>query len=171
MAKIPPMLFCWDGEAMIPVNPGFADRHFVIGGKYRLSERVERSGESHGHYFAVLDRAWQSLSEELTAELPSPEHLRMRALIMTGYADTRQLVLSSNADALRTAAFIRPASEYSMISVNGAVITELSPQSQRKAAMDKEAFQKSKRDVIEYCAALIGVTVAELESSALRDAA
>ena len=171
MKHIPPMMFAWDGEVMTPVNPRFADKHFVIGGKYRLTEHIERSGESHGHYFAVLDRAWQSLPDELTAELPSPVHLRMRALIMTGYADSRQLVLSSNDDALRTAAFLRPSSEYSVISVSGNVITELSPKSQSLKAMDKEVFQASKQAVFDYVSALIGVSVESLQKSAVRDAA
>lgn len=165
------MLFCWDGETMTPVNPRFADKHFVIGGKYRLTEHIERSGESHGHYFATLDRAWQSLPDDLAAELPTTEHLRARALIMTGYADSRQLVVSSNADALRFAAFMRPTNSYAVISVNGSVITELTPQSQNMRAMDKDAFQKSKQDVLDYCSALIGVKVEELERSAIQDAA
>ncbi|HYA07739.1 MAG TPA: hypothetical protein VEF90_17765 [Xanthobacteraceae bacterium] len=159
---IPPMNFQWSGEVMVPAYPRLADRHFVVGENYRLAPPQERSKKSHDHFFAALDKAWENLPEGLALEFPSAEDLRARALIACGYANSRQFVASSKAEAVRLAAFIRHGREYSVVAVNGCAVTEFTAQSQSLKAMGPKEFQKSKQAVLEYVAAMVGVSVEEL---------
>ena len=162
MTAIPPMKFLWTGEEFKPVHPKFADRYLVCDQVYTLSEVRERSDKSHNHYFAVVHWAWESLPEEISDSFPSAEHLRARALIASGYTNSRQFVASTNAQAVRLAAFLAVDHEYSIVSIDGSIVTILSAQSQSYKAMGRDVFNKSKHDVIDYCASLIGVTVEQL---------
>lgn len=163
----PPMAFKWDGESMFPVGR-FArecDRHFVVGETYRLVEHQDRSRASHDHFFAAIHDAWENLPEHIAARIPTPDHLRKFALIRTGYADQRQLVASSKAEARRLAAFVRPMDEYAIVSVEGCVVTVFTAQSQSMKAMGKSRFQASKQAVLDWVANLIGTTPAALSEN------
>lgn len=166
MTDIPAIMFEWDGEGMIPLYPRLADKHFIVGEKYRLAQPEERSGKSHSHYFAVIHHAWQNLPEALALEFSTAEDLRARALIAAGYANTRQFVASTKAEAVRLAAFIRHGRAYSVVSVHEFVVTEFVAQSQSLKAMGAKTFQESKEAVFEYVAVQIGVTVPQLVQSA-----
>lgn len=118
-------------------------------------EHSQRSDKSHDHYFATLHDMWVSLPEELSADFPNEDVLRAHALIRTGYANKRQLVCRSNADAERTAAFMRPSSPLAIIAVEGCVVTEWTAESQRYRAMGKRRFQESKDAVLTYVNGLL----------------
>lgn len=68
---IHPIVFDWNGEAMVPRHPKRADREFVVGQCYSLIQQEERSSSSHRHEFAWLHEAWQSLPEHLTDRFPT----------------------------------------------------------------------------------------------------
>lgn len=163
-----PLIFAWDGEAMIPAphSRRLIDQHFVIGEKYQFVIHEERSAASHNHYFALLKKAWENLPEAIAADFPSVEHARKRALIMTGHRHERQFVASSKAEALRLAAFLRPASEYAVVVADGAVVTEMTAKSQSMRAMGKADFQRSKDDVLAYLAKLGGYDASQLGRAA-----
>lgn len=166
------ILYRWQGDAMEPL-PRFreeCDREFVVGQIYRLDVYEERSHKSHAHYFACIADGWQNLPENLAADFPTPECLRKHALIRSGYADKRTFVASSKAEALRIAAFIRPLDEYSIVTVDGAMVTEYRAQSQSQRAMGAKTFQASKDAVLNYIAGLIGTTPATLAANAGRAA-
>jgi hypothetical protein len=166
---IPTLRFRWEGDSFVPLAPKLADQHFVIGQDYSLSERRDRSDKSHSQYFSVVQWAWDNLPEELAEQLPDPEDLRAKALIATGYATPRQFVARSNAQALEIAAFISVYSGYRVISIHENIVTELQAKSQSYKAMGADEFKASKKDVIEYCAALIGVTVESLVKASKAD--
>lgn len=166
---IPAMNFRWEGDGFVPLSPKLADQHFVIGENYRLSEIRDRSDKSHSQYFACVSWAWDNLPEELAEQLPDPEDLRAKALIATGYATPRQFVARNNAEALKIAAFISVYSGYRVISIHENIVTELQAKSQSYKAMGADEFKASKEDVIEYCAALIGVTVEALVKASKAD--
>lgn len=150
----------WDGEAMVPL-PGFArraDAQFVIGQTYRLEPVEDRSAASHRHYFAAINEAWANLPDHMAERFPSPESLRKFALIKAGYADSRQIVAASKAEAQRLAAFIRPMDEYAVVTVDQAVVTIFTARSQSVRAMGKAEFQDSKQKVLDVIADMIGVT-------------
>jgi hypothetical protein len=140
----------WNGEAFEPL-PSFrkrADGAFVVGQVYHMEPVEERTARAHRHYFALLNEAWQSMPEDFAERFPTPESLRKFALIKAGFADSRQLVAASRAEALRLAAFIRPMDEYALVSVSEAVVTVWTAQSQSMRAMGKERFKASKDGVL-----------------------
>lgn len=153
--------FCtWDGDSFTPL-PRFkrqADELFVVGEVYPLVVQEERSRRSHNHYFACIEKAWENLPDALAMEFPTPEHLRKRALIATGFFDERRLALSSPAEARKTAAFLKPADDFALISVAGNVVIERKAKSQRVRAMGKKIFQESKTKVLEIVSSMIGTT-------------
>jgi hypothetical protein len=140
----------WSGEAFEPL-PGFrkrADGAFVVGQVYHMEPIEDRSARTHKHYFCCINEAWQSMPEDFAERFPTPEHLRKFALIKAGFADSRQIVAASRAEALRLAAFIRPIDEYAVVSVSEAVVTVWTAQSQSLRAMGKERFKASKDGVL-----------------------
>jgi len=159
-----PMPMRWTGESLEPVGrfKRDADRSFVIGQVYRMAEIEERSAKTHNHFFACLHDAWLNLPEDQAERFPTEDHLRKFALIKCGFGDSRQLVASSRAEALRIAAFARPCDEYALVTVDGSVVTIWTAQSQSMKAMGAKIFQASKQAVLDYVAGLVGVSADDL---------
>lgn len=154
-----PVLWRWSGEAMVPL-PRFAsrcDRDFVVGEIYRMEAIEERSLKSHSHYFASLHDRWMSLPDHTAERFPTVEHLRKYALIKSGYADQRQIVCASKAEAQRVAGFIRPMDEYAIVAATEAVVTVWTAQSQSFKAMGRKVFQESKDKVFGVIDDLLGL--------------
>jgi len=166
MADATPVLMRWtDDEVLKPVGPHWesvAARQFTIGENYRIVPVIDRSEASHRHFFAALHESWLNLPETVAASFPSEDHLRKYALIKAGYANSREFVAGSKAEALRLAAFMRSFDEYAVVTVLGAVVTVYTAKSQSAHAMDKETFQKSKQDCLDIVAAMIGVSSTDL---------
>lgn len=163
MTAIPPQPFRWTGEAMEPLRPRLADRHYVIGEVYPLVPEEPRSGASHNHEFAWLKEAWLSLPEDMAERFPSAEHLRKRALIDTGFFTESIIDAGSNAAALRVAAYLRGDDEFAVVIVRGPYVAVRKAVSQSKRAMGNAAFQRSKTAILECIAGLIQVEPATLE--------
>jgi len=161
---VAPILFRWTGDAMEPLSRfhNVANAAFVVGEVYRMESIEERSLVSHRHYFAVLHEAWMNLPDAESVKYATAEHLRKHCLIMTGYREERKLVASSQVEARKIAAFIRPRDEYAIVSVSGNTVIEWTAKSQSMKAMGKAQFQKSKDDVLTYAADLIGISPDEL---------
>jgi len=162
----------WDGEAFAPAH-GFgryADQHFVIGERYVMEPVEDRSAKSHRQFFAAIREAWMNLPEHLAETIPSPEALRKRALIMTGYRDETSIVCASAAEARRVAAFVRPTDEFAIVSINGPVVVRWTAKSQSTRAMDRATFQQSKASVLDWIADLIGSTAGQVQREAGRAA-
>ena len=170
--SVAPIPFMWDGESFSPIGryAKEADKHFVVGMVYRMVEHQERSKISHDHFFASVEEAWQNLPEGQAERFPSPEHLRKYALIRSGFGDSRQIVASSKAEALRIAAFIQPFDEYAIVTVKEAIVTVWTAQSQSQRAMGKQVFQKSKEAVLFLLSEMIGTDVTTLSQNAGRAA-
>jgi len=163
-----PLPFTWDGESLKPA-PGFAkraDAQFVIGQRYMMEPIEERSAISHRHFFACVNDVFANLPDHLAERFASPESLRKFALIKAGYADSRQIVCASKAEAQRVAAFIRPMDVYAIVEVREAVVTVWTAQSQSVKAMGKAAFQESKDRVLDVLAAMIDATPKQLGRAA-----
>ncbi len=163
-----PILCTWDGEAFAPAGSLWSKRaneRYVVGERYTLEPREERSAESHRHYFATIHTAWQNLPEAAATRFPTEDHLRKWALIKAGYRDERSIACSSKAEANRLAAFIRPMDDFALVIVGGAVVTVYTAKSQSMRAMGKAEFQKSKDAVLDALAALIGTSADELKQA------
>lgn len=161
----PPILMTWEGDAMRPLPrfAGLADEQFVIGATYRMAEIEERSEVSHNHQFAWLKPAWQSIPDALKADYPSPEHLRKRALIATGWCSVQDYPCGSRAEAARWAVNLkREADEYTVVIPSESVVRVYKARSQARGAMDRADFQASKTAIIEWISGLIEVAPATL---------
>lgn len=162
-----PVLYRWDGDAMIPAAPRFAkqcDKQFVVGLTYTLVPHEQRSSVSHRHYFAAIQGAWENLPEVHAGRFRTSEHLRKWALVQSKFCDERTIVAPSKADALRIAAFVQSIDEYAVVLVRGNIVAHYTAKSQSLRAMDKKEFQESKQAVLDICANLIGVDVATLQA-------
>lgn len=160
--------YTWDGESF-RIRPSFqkrADELFCVGETYTLEVLEERSAASHRHYFAAVNEAWANLPEHLAEQYPTADHLRKGALIRAGYRDERSIVCASRAEALRVAGFVKPLDTYALVTVTEAVVRVFTAQSQSQKAMGKQLFLKSKADVLETLADMIGVQTAALHEHA-----
>ena len=153
-----PIIFQWDGDAMRPVRSftRLANDQFVVGQEYRLVQEAGRSKRSHDHFFASVEDAWQNLPERWDGRFPTADHMRKFALIRAGYRDERSIVASSKAEAQRVAAFVKPMDEFAVVVVSEAVVTVYTAKSQSLKAMGREAFQRSKSDVLDVLAKMVG---------------
>jgi hypothetical protein len=91
--------------------------------------------------------------------------LRKKALIRKGYADHRDHVCADSLVARKLRAFIKPMDDYAIVEVRENVLRIWTAKSQSVKAMPKGEFQRSKDDVLDFVASLIGVTADELEKA------
>lgn len=153
-------IFTWDEAtgAMIAKWPKLAASRFDNGADYLLAPVEHRSDQTHKHHFAWIREAWLNLPEELADEYPSAEHLRKRALIMSGFYNETILDVGSHAAALRVAQFAKGEDEFAVAVVRGGVVVVRKAKSQSKRSMQKSEFQASKSAILETIAGMIGVT-------------
>lgn len=160
-----PMPYRWSGDAWV-IQPRFqrqADASFAIGEVRMMVEVQERSEVSHNHEFGWLKDAWLSLPESIANDYPSPEHLRKRALISTGWCTVTDYPCVSRAEAMRWAAFLRKeVDEYAIVQIERTVVRVFKAKSQSRKAMGKADFQASKTAIIEWVAKLLDVAPATL---------
>lgn len=153
-----PIIYRWTGEKFEPstnYQAHLAGQRYEEGQLVALTEFHQRSDKSHDHYFATLHDMWVNLPEELSRDFDNSEILRAHALIRTGYCNKRQLVCGSKAEAIRMAAFMRPALPLAIVEVDGAVVTEWTAESQKYRAMGKKRFQESKDAVLDWINGLL----------------
>jgi hypothetical protein len=162
-----PLMFQWNGENFAPIrrHAKECDARYVVGHFYALEEIQERSAASHAQYFSAIKEGWQSLPDAAAEQFPTPEHLRKFALVKTGFRDERTIQAASQKEAQRTAAFIRPMDEFSIVTVTAASVTVFTPKSQSYRAMGKDEFQRSKQAVLDYIADMLGTATKELEAA------
>jgi len=177
---LPLVTYQWTGEAMVPLGRFRARcaEAFTIGEFYRMTAEEERSWRSHRHYFACIFDAWLNLPESAALETwaQTSEHLRKYALIKTGWHDSQTYACESKAEALRLATALRAQGEladyhrasrhYSIVVMQGSLVTLYMAKSQSVRAMGKNDFQKSKDDVLNFVASLSGTTADKLGSAA-----
>lgn len=156
----PPIPMMFDGEAFRPL-PNFlraARLHYGAGEVVPLLPHEGRSKRSHDHFFAVVHEAWKNLPESQTERFPEDDALRYHALILTGHCNAVATVCMFKTEAARLAeALMQRSAEYAIVTVNGKVVTRYTAKSQSLKAMGKEAFQKSKDDVLGFLANMLGV--------------
>jgi hydrogenase maturation factor len=166
-----PVTFTWNGASMAMVpqqrQHWLCNKQFADGQVYDLIEHEERSTSSHNHFFAAVHEAWKNLPEVHAKRFKTSEHLRKWALIHTGYANETMMTLETPAEAMRVAAIFAndPGFEFAVLAVSESVVRIYTAKTQKatgKDSMGKEDFQKSKQEVLETVAEMIGVTVEAL---------
>lgn len=168
-----PIIFTCTDDGMVPLwrYDNLFKEQFEAGKRYTLVEVQERSRKSHGHFFACVHDAWQSLPEHLAPRFPSDTHLRKFALIKTGFADITQIVVANNEEAMKLAGVHRRADRYAVVSINDTVVTIATAHSQKvkrgdNGGMDAKTFQASKDRVLDFLADMIEVESSDLIASA-----
>lgn len=147
-----------------------ARAQFNDGEEYVLEVREQRSSKSHGHYFASVKAAWENLTGETLEHLSTPDVLRGWCLVQSGWYDQHIVLAASKEDAMRMAMFARSLAksegyvEIVVVKVDGEwFVRSREPRSQSRASMNKEDFEKSKRDVLDILSGTISVTRKSLE--------
>lgn len=168
MATIPPVACIWTGDVFAPLDRQLARaRHYYGAGEVvSLAPFEERSEISHNHEFAFLNEAWKNLPEEYADALPTPEHLRKRLLIQTGWFEETAIDVGSVAGAERVAGHIRQREPFSYVIQRGGFVIVRVAKSQSRRAMNKEDFQKSKQDIMDAAEKLLEVEPGGLAKNA-----
>jgi hypothetical protein len=154
---------------MTPMRPKAADKEFVIGQRYWLTEASDRSWISHRHEFAWIASAHSNLPDALAELFPTSEHLRKAALIATGWFREVVIDCGSRAAAARVAAYARGEDEFAKVTVRVSTVTVQKARSQRMHGldrMDRAEFEKSKADILGWISNLIGVEPERLRGAA-----
>jgi hypothetical protein len=168
MTTTSPLPCTWNGTGF-DVLPRFArqaDQQYVIGETYRLANIEDRSDATHKHEFAWIRSAWLSLPEEIADDYATPEHLRKRALIATGFFDETRIDVGTTAGALKVAAYARGEDGFAHVVTRGPLVVIRKARSQSRREMDKAEFQASKTSILEWISDLLGVEPTTLERQA-----
>lgn len=161
----------WDNEAEVfrPASNYWARRaakQFAAGEILHLEHVEERSGNSHRHFFAAIQSAFDNLPPLWAEQFKSPEHLRRFCLIKAGICNSQSMPCGTAAAARKFAAFLRPMDEFAVVDVRGSVVTVFTAKSMSYKTMPKDEFQKAKTAVLDALADMLGVTTKELSASA-----
>lgn len=177
-----PVAFTWDEKAeVMRLAPRFrrvAREQFRDSEEYPMEVREHRSSKSHAFMFASINDAWDHLSDANKEILQTPEHLRKWALINVGWYDETLIDAGENEPgrkrAMQMAVFARRLDDFAEIKVikhEGSWFLRIrEAKSQSRASMNKEDFEKSKRDVLDMLAGQIDVTRKQLEDAGKRSA-
>lgn len=179
-----PVVFDWrevdvidaDGEmtrtkVMVPQRRygNVAATQYELGEEYPLVVLEARSRASHSHYFAVLAEGFKNLPENISARWLTSEHYRKWALIECGWFTEKEIDFGSSSYAKRAAILLHDEfDEFARIFQpnNGSKLIVRRAKSQSAAAMGKDAFQKSKTDVLDLLASMVGVDTETLKRQA-----
>ncbi len=160
--------FIWDGKARaLRVQPDYARRAaamFTHGYGYLMVP--DRTPEDHRHFFALIRLAWENLPHHLGNEFPSPEMLRKKALVRTGFYNEARIAHETEEDACKTATFAANADGFALVSRRGTWVIVRTPKSQAEGAMPREEFRASKEAILAFVSNLIGVDVTTLRKQA-----
>lgn len=171
MSKAPRLRAQWDGEAFVvrPNQIPLADKHFVVGESYWITEHEERSMKSHRHFFKAVAKAWENIPDEWAERFPTPEHLRKYILVRLGYRTEDIFVCKDAAEAKRWVLNLRKVDDYAVFHLEDNVITRWQAKSQDKRTMKGGEFQQSKNDVFGYLQEKFGIDPELLKAYADHD--
>ena len=160
-----PMLYKWDGATFTPL-PYFkkqAEQQLQFGRTYRLEAVEIRSGESHRHYFACINTAFDNLPEAHANRWRTPDELRKWCLCQTPFRETKQFQCASNAEALRLVRVLAQLPEFSVCEIHDKTVLRHAPHSQSYRKMSHKTFQESKDAVLDVLAHILGVPAEDLK--------
>lgn len=169
----------WTNGAFVPVSAFWAEiarKNIEDGSSHWIREDFERSSKSHRHYFATISEGHSQLPENIAQRFPGkdgPECLRKYCLIKAGYCHMSEHLFDTPRDAQRAAILAEDRTNpdrYTITRVTGSVVHKFIAETQRQKDMGAERFQKSKSDVLEIIAGMIGISVEELAANAERAA-
>lgn len=161
----------WSGQSFIPDgNYAMAQACDLLGEGQVVTLDIDpdRSGKSHRHQFAFVHTAWMNLPEHHLGKpyAATADTLRKYALICTGHCDTQLIACGTEERADRMAGVVLTTASrlngYAIAEVSGPLVSVFTPHSQSLKAMGGERFKRSKQDILEHLADMIGVQPKEL---------
>ena len=155
-----PAIFEWTADGIMRPLPRFnrlCDKQYVVGETYRLEVVQERSAESHRHYFAAINEAWNNIPEAHAGRWLTPDKLRRWALIQAGFYNAATYIARSKAEALRVATLLHQLDDEVEIEFQGNVVVRKTAKSQSYKEMSRKEFQASKDGVFAVLDALLGL--------------
>lgn len=162
-------------KAMVPLPRygNVASRQFAEGEEYPLVVLEERSRASHGAYFAQVNEYFDQLPEKIAARWPTADHLRYWVLIETGWYEETDFPCPDELFLKRLITHIRKNTPYARMSTipmekGGTRLIIRTAKSQSMAEMKKQAFEDSKKSVLDYLEHLTGIPVSTLKREAGR---
>lgn len=165
--------------AMVPQRKysNICKRQFGESGEYPLAAIEERSRASHSQFFASLHDGYINLPEKIAVRWPSAEHMRKWLLVETGWFDEKEFECPDEDFAKKLGTFVRTEDEFARISVHRPrgnhdswkVIIRRA-KSQSAAAMGKQEFEASKKDVLDLLEHFLTVPRGTLIKEAGRNA-
>lgn len=170
MTAVRPLKFRWNGESMVPLVSHVARDLYEPGRAYWLKPWEPASSASRRHYHAVLNEGWNNLPERVAPRFPSSEHLRKYLLMRTGHRKETFIATESNEAALQVATGLRAKNEFAIVQVRDTTVVMWEAKSQSDLVMDKAEFERSKNDVLDSLAEMIGVERQTLDRNAGRAA-
>lgn len=187
--KVVPVVFVWreldvvDEQGVIsqrkvmdplPRYGNVCARQFHEDEEYVLVILETRSRASHNHYFACVEEGFKNLPETIAARWQEADHLRKWTLIECGWCHEQEFKFDSTRQAKDAAAqfvaFCRMHDTYVRVHVSGKTLIVRSAKSQAAKAMGKDAFEKSKKDVLDMIEHMIGVAKGTLDKEAGKSA-
>lgn len=163
--------------AMVPIprSHNVCRRQFNPGDEYTLVPHESRSKESHGFFMACVNEAFLQLPEKIADRFPSADHLRAWCLIETGWFDEKEFDFDNKRDAHRLGTFIRTEDDFARISIhqlakNKWKVLVRRAKSQSYASMNKQAFEASKKAVLDLLEGWTGVARGTLRKETGRHA-
>jgi hypothetical protein len=140
--------------------------HLEVGDVHGWTMAEHRSKASHDHFFACVNEAWKSLPEDMASDFPNPEFLRKWALIKAGFCSETRIVCANNSEAMTLATKAKAMDKFSLVAIDGKVVTIWTADSQRRDAMGRQEFQEAKERALHIISELIGTDAATLRSAA-----
>ena len=161
-----PLAFRFDGEDMVPLSRAMARARFETGRVYVLEASDQRSWQAEKHYQACLQKGWGTLPEHWREKFANPEQMREYVLIREGFSNCRLIALTCPEQASAVAAHAQAIAPMALVVISDDVVAVHTAKSQDRATMGAEEWVRSKRLVLEWVAAAIGVTVDQLSANA-----
>jgi hypothetical protein len=186
-----PCMFIWDERTLtMALEPRYAKvarRQYHDREAYPLVILEARSRASHNQFFSAVASGFSNLPENLEVikerlgikTIPpdgwiDEDHLRKWCLCETNHCDVDEFDFDSPKDAVTFARYCRKKDNengtYTTILVRGSHVVVKTPHSQSAAAMSKEPFERSKRDVLDLIEAMTGLKRGTLNKEAGRAA-
>lgn len=172
-----PVGFTWDERdqvmRLLPRFGNLAAQQYRDAQVYRLVVvDDERNMKSHAHYFAALNEGFKTISERYAGRWDSVQHLREWLLIREGWYNETEIDCGTEKNAQRQLQYctqqIQRRGHYTQVFISGSKIIFRDAKSQSREAMDRDTFERSKRDVLDALTHLLDVSRAELDKAAGR---
>lgn len=138
-------------------------REYPLGAVVAFDEHEEASDAHRNWWFAVLDKAWRNLPDDLRRRFPDKDALRAHVLIKAGWCNSVEFVADSDDKVATVAASLRWTEPYAIVQRVGDVGFAYWPKSQK--GMSRTQFKDVTNRGVMVLAEMLGVDpVALLEA-------